>query len=106
MQQLISCGYAVLGTANPCIASAMAREGNYAALLVFVHSVNLATLSAIVNTRRSRPELPVIIIFDDRSADSIPAGLADLVLYKPAANDLNLALSSVIERNDIVKASA
>lgn len=105
-QQMHTFGYDVIGTANPRIASAMAAEGNFSAFLVFVRNLSLDMLSAIVNTKHSQPNLPVILIFNHRPADSIPVGLADRVLFRPSADELSDAIAELTVKNRLAQTTA
>ena len=96
-EKLISFGCSVLATGNPQIASGLIQEQNIAALVVSMDKMKLSMVSIIVDARRSRPHLPIIIILTEVGHDTIPVGLADLVLVSPSDRKIKQAVVSFVK---------
>ncbi len=96
-EKLIGFGYDVLATGNPKIASAMAQEKPFSALVVAVQEINLGLLSVMVEARRHNPRLPILVLLSDSVQGNIPAGLADVVLVNPNDRAVGESLRALTE---------
>jgi len=83
-EKLDSFGYSVLSTGNPQIASALIQEQSFAALVVSLQKMTLSAISVAIEARRLKPNLPIVVLFNEHGLYSLPTGLADLVLVKPS----------------------
>ncbi len=90
-------GYEVLATGNPQIASGLFQEQNFSLLVLSLPIVRLSSISLLADARRSRPNMPIVVILNGNCRDSIPTGLADLVIAQPANEKaLGRALRSLL----------
>lgn len=96
-EKLIGLGYAVLPTGNPKIASAMAQEKTFAALVVAVQEINLGLLAVMVEARRHNSRLPILALLSPGVQGNIPPGLADVVLINPSDRAVGESLRVLTE---------
>lgn len=97
-EKLIGFGYPVLATGNPQIASGLIQEQGFGALVVSMEKMKLSMISVVVDARRMRPNLPILVIFNEAGREAIPPGLADVVLVKPSDRKLKESLRAFTER--------
>lgn len=95
--KLTGLGFPVLATGHPQIASGLIQEQTFGALVVSTDKLLLSTVAALIDARRARPQLPIVVILGDITGEAIPPGLADLVLVKPGEGKLKHCLSSFVE---------
>lgn len=96
-EMLSGFGYAVLSTGNPQIAAAMTHERQLAALVVSVQTFDLSVISVIGETRRHKPQLPIVVLLAERGGCNIPSGLADIVLVSPSDQAIRQSLTALTE---------
>ncbi|MBI4534015.1 MAG: hypothetical protein HY711_08700 [Candidatus Melainabacteria bacterium] len=101
-EKLIGFGYPVLATGNPQIASGLIQEQGFGALVVSMEKMKLSMISVVVDARRVRPNLPIVIIFNEAGTEAIPPGLADLVLVKPTDRKLKESLRAFTEKRTAI----
>lgn len=97
-EKLNGFGYTVLATGNPHIASGLLTERSFSALLVSMDKMGLAMVPIIVDARRCRPDLPIVVILSKAGQETIPPGLADLVLVNPSDRKLRDCLRVFADR--------
>lgn len=97
-----SLGFAVLATGKPQIAAGLVREQDLSALVVAMGQLKLSMISVIVEARRSKPSLPIVVILSEGSHESMPPGLADVVLVGPSDKRLEESLRAFTERTAAV----
>jgi len=95
-EKLTSFGYPVLATGNPQIAAGLLQEGPAGALVIVMDRVKLTMVSVLVEARRSRPELPIVLILNEGGRSQIPPGLADVVLIDPTDGKLREAVKAFV----------
>jgi CheY-like chemotaxis protein len=99
-EKLNGFGFTVLATGNPQIASGLLQERSFAALLVSMDKMRLAMVPVIVDARRCRPDLPIVVILSESGRETIPPGLADLVLVNPSDRKLRDSLRVFADRRE------
>ena len=105
-EKLTAFGYSVLATGNPQIASGLLHEKPVGALVVSMDRVKLSLVSVVVDARRTRPRLPIVVILAAGTRDQIPPGLADIVLVNPTDSKLRSSLNAFVENNKRTLAAA
>lgn len=96
-EQFSALGYVVLSTGNPQIASALVQEKPFAAVVIVIQKINLAMIAVAVDARRSKPNLPILVILTETGRSTIPAGLADIVLVTPSERAIRESLQALTE---------
>ncbi len=96
-EKLTEFGFSVLATGNPHIAAGLIQERTFGALVVSMDRLRLSTITAVVDARRARPDLPIVIIVGGTAVRMIPPGLADLVLVTPGDRKLRDSLVAFLE---------
>ncbi|HEY9868875.1 MAG TPA: hypothetical protein V6D08_06895, partial [Candidatus Obscuribacterales bacterium] len=84
----------------PQIASGLLQERSFSALLVCLDKMRLAMVPVIIDARRCKPDLPIVVILSGSGRERIPPGLADLVLVNPSDRKLRDSLSVFADRRE------